>query len=394
MQVFNAYMKVLKKKLPVAMIYVIVFLTIAFPMSRAGANSDKFEATKLDICIFDEDNTPESKALCDLIVKDNDIVELENDKDVITDALYYESADYVLIINKGYAEKLAEGDTEEIFGSYHLHDSYSIVYVEQFLNEYTSAVKAYLAGGLDLDEAVKSAGEAVSVEAEVNYESFDEDNSSADFPKAFSFYFQYMPYILLSVMISALCPILLTMGRKDIRYRTNCSSVRPSSYTMQILAGSALFVIALWLIFAAAGAVLYGGMYQGKGWYAVLNSFIFSLVAASIAVLVASFSPSDRIVSLITQVVGLGMSFLCGIFVPMSMLGEGVLAAGRFLPAYWYIKANNMLAGSEPYDGSKLMQYMLIEAAFAVVLAILSLVVNRVKYTGGLKAKGAAKAAA
>ena len=41
------------------------------------------------------------------------------------------------------------------------------------------------------------------------------------------------------------------------------------------------------------------------------------------------------------------MSFLCGIFVPQNLLSDGVLAVGKFLPAYWYIVINDMLALSE-----------------------------------------------
>ena len=86
--------------------------------------------------------------------------------------------------------------------------------------------------------------------------------------------------------------------------------------------------------------------------------------------------------NLVTQIVGLGSSFLCGVFVPQSMLGSGVLAAAKFLPAYWYVKAVEMLGGSEKFDGSRLAMYLLIELGFAAALMLIALVVNRVKYTG------------
>ncbi len=63
------------------------------------------------------------------------------------------------------------------------------------------------------------------------------------------------------------------------------------------------------------------------------------------------------------------------------MLGEGVLAAAKFLPAYWYVKVMEMLSGSEAFNGSRLAMYMLIELGFAVALLLIALVVNRVKYS-------------
>ena len=381
MQVFNTFIKIIKSKLPVAMIYIGVFLGIAMPMSMSGTTPDMFAQTRIKICIFDEDNTAESRSLTDFITQRQDVVPIENDKDAITDALYYEHADYVLIINDGYAEKLASGDTENIFGSYHMHYSYSEVFMGQFLNEYVSSVRAYLAGGEEISSAIKNTEEALSQETEVRTASVDVAGNE-DYPVRFSYYFRYMPYVLISVLINALCPALLAVNRKDIRFRTNCSCVKPTSYTLQIFAGSGIFVAAVWLIFVIAGIFMYGGIYQGMAWLAVLNSFIFALVSASIAIFISSLSPNQNVISLLTQVIGLGMSFLCGIFVDMSLLGDGVLAAARFLPAYWYMKANNMLAGIDAFDPAKLAEFLAIEAAFAVVLAILTLIVRRLKYSG------------
>lgn len=385
MQVFDAFIKVLKKKLPTAMIYVSVFLGIAIPMTLSGSSTETvsvFEQTSLNICIFDEDNTAESRALAEHIGKSHNIITLENDKDVIIDALYYERADYVLVIDQGYSERLAAGDTDDLFGSYHLHDSYASVLAENLLSEYVSSVRAYLAAGEDISSAVQSAENALSAETEVSYASFDSGSGNADYPVSFSYYFRYIPYIMISALMNVLCPILLTMNKKDIRFRTNCSCVKPNSYTMQIFAGSAFLVVSVWLVFMIAGIFLNGGIYHGRAWIAVLNSFIFTLVSAAIAIFISCFDPGTEIINLLTQVVGLGMSFLCGIFVDQSLLGDGVLAAARFFPAYWYIRANNMLAGIEIYDESQLAGFLAIEAAFAVVLAILSLLVRRLRYSG------------
>ena len=64
------------------------------------------------------------------------------------------------------------------------------------------------------------------------------------------------------------------------------------------------------------------------------------------------------------------MSFLCGSFVPQSILPDSVLSAARFLPAYWYIRANNMLAGfgSEVFDNNFYWQCVGIQMLFAVAV--------------------------
>lgn len=376
MQIFKAFMKVLKKKLPSGLIYIIVFLGIAIPMSLNGKESEKYEDSTLKICIFDEDDTPESKALIEYIDNKHDIVSFEKDKDVLFEKLYWEEADYALTINKGYSKALANGDTNDMFGCYSVHYSYATVYMETYLNEYVSSVRAFIVGGQDSKDAVLSAADSLSEETDVEIA----DNSDPDYPERFSSYFQYMPYILISVLMNTLCPVLMTLNRKDIRYRTNCSCVRPNRYTLQLFAGSTVFVTAVWLILMIAALFMYGGLFKGNAWLAVLNSFIFALVSTSIAVLVSSFNIGSNGVSLLTQIIGLGMCFLCGVFVPQIYLGKEVRAAANFLPASWYIKANDMLDGTNVFDSSKLATYIMIEVAFIVTFFIVALFIHRIKY--------------
>ena len=381
MQVFKAMLKVMRKRLPSAMIYIIVFVVISIIVTNASTKDNKFEVTKLDICVFDEDDTPESRALIDFIGKINDIDEIENDRDTIIDSLYYKRVNYALIIKKGYAERLAAGDTADLFGSYHIDENYSVVYMGQLLNEYTTSVKAYLTMGRTLDEAISSAEEALSQNTEVDMLRVDKGGSS-HFSVDFAGYFQYMPYILIAAVFTVVCQVLVTMNNKDIRYRTNCSCIAPSKYTFQMFMGSAVFVLAVWLLLIVIGAILNKEMYTGRAWYAVLNSFIFSVVVTAISVFISSFEPKENVLNLITQVLSIGMSFLCGIFIPMEVLSDRVLAVARFLPAYWYVRANNMIADIEPFNQSSVIQCLLIEAGFAVMLILLTLLVRKLKYSG------------
>ncbi|MGB4091936.1 MAG: ABC transporter permease [Ruminococcus flavefaciens] len=386
MQIFKVFMKVLKKRLRYAMLYVGIFLGIVIPMSlnSSGSGSTKEMFVKeskshIGICIFDEDDTPESREFADYLAEKYTIKELKNDEEVVMDSLFYMSVDRVISINKGFADRLAKGETEGIIDSRHMHESYNSMLLEQDINSYFSSVSAYIAGGEDALSASEKAKEALSAEADVKVISFT-DEGNADYPRDFAEYYRYMAYVLIAAVIGTLCPVLMAMNRKEIRFRTNCSSLDSSSYTKQVLLGSAVFVIGVWLIFVIAGMILYGGVYKGRAWLAVLNSFIYAMVAGSITVFLSAFVSNMDIVNFINQAVSLGMSFMCGVFVEQELLGAGVLSAARFMPAFWYIKANMILNGTEAFDSTKLMQYMLIEAAFAVVMALLTIVVSKARY--------------
>ncbi len=382
MQVFNAFLKVMKRRMTSALIYVIVFLAISFSFANSKSQEKVFKSTKLNVAVLDEDNTPESKALTDFIGTKHNLKQIEKDENIIKDALYWGiTVDYVMEIRQGFSQRLEAKEYDDLFGDYHVHDGFSDALMEQLLNEYITAVGTYQAAGMTTSDAMKHTADALSVESSVELADKNSEQQNSDFTEEFSAYFRYMPYILLSVLISVLCPVLLAMSRKNIRYRTNCSSFKTSAYTFQIFLGSMIFVIGIWLIFMIAGTIMNGGIFRGKAWLAVLNSFIFSILSAAIAVLIAEFHPSDTAINLATQVIGLGMSFLCGIFVPHIYLSSGVLKAARFMPAYWYVKANNMIAGIDTFSSKEVAVCFLIQSAFLLAVALLAALVHRTNYS-------------
>lgn len=382
MQVFKTFMKVLKKHLGIVCIYIGIFFAISIPMSKVSRGTEAFRPSRIDICIFDEDDTPESRALIDHILSRNDRVELKNDEDVIMDALYYCTADYVLTINKGYAEKLAAGEMEDLFTSSHMHDSYSTVYMKNDLDNYVKAVCAYKAGGMDTDEAIEAAAETLSKETEVKNASFTAEENT-DFSHDFSGYFRSLPYVYFAAILGTLCPVIMAMKRRDIRYRTNCSSIKFSSYNFQIYLGGFVYVFLVFAAVILVGAFLQGGLYHGKALLAVLNAAILTLVALSMAFLFAAFELDGNMLNLFSQLTSLGMCFLCGSFVPLEVLSSKVQAVGRFMPLYWYIRANEMLCGDETYNTAKLAQFMLIQAGFAAVIFMAALLAARLRDSGG-----------
>ncbi|MBP5268064.1 MAG: ABC transporter permease [Ruminococcus sp.] len=374
MQVFKLFMLILKKKTKLIILFTIAFMALCIGFLFSSNTDEKFTESKLKIVIADNDNTPESKALIEYIGTKHDIVTSKMD---IKDALFFGTVDYFLTINEGYAKNLADGATEGLFKSQHVYESYSVAYMSSFLDEYVSCVRACTAAGDDMETAVKNAAAAMETNTEVSMISSEAGNANGlESGKGF---FRYLPYILLSLMISVLSPVMMSINKKEVRFRTNCSAVRPTSFMMQILLGSVIYVLAIWVLFMVAGALMENGAYSGMGWLNLVNSGIFAVVSAFIAVLVSMLLPSQQTVNLACNVISLFMSFMCGVFVPQAMLGKTVISIGRFLPAFWYIKVSDMLTGAAIFNSSKAVQYLLIEAGFAVALGIITTLLYKTK---------------
>ncbi|MBO4867343.1 MAG: ABC transporter permease [Ruminococcus sp.] len=374
MQVFKLFMLILKKKIKLIILFTVIFMVFFLGFFFGGNTEDKFTESRLKITITDNDNTPESKALIEYIGTKHDIVTSNID---MKDALFFGTVDYELTINNGYARNLADGKTEGLFTSRHVYNSYSVAYMSSFLDEYISCVRACTAAGDDMTYAVKKAADAMDTNTEVTMITSEAGNINGLMSgKGF---FRYLPYIFLSLMICVLSPVMMSINSKEVRFRTNCSAVRPVSFMMQILLGCVIYVLAIWVLFMTLGILLDKSAFSGSGWLNIVNSGVFAVISAFIAVLVSMLLPSQQTVNLASNVISLVMSFMCGVFVPQTMLGDTVISIGKFLPAFWYIKISDMLTGAQIFNASKAAQYLLIEAGFAVALGIIATLLYKTK---------------
>ena len=86
------------------------------------------------------------------------------------------------------------------------------------------------------------------------------------------------------------------------------------------------------------------------------------------------------VTTLTMLVLTLGMSFLCGVFVSLEILGKGVRTVAHFLPVYWYEVNNNLIAGNRTLSSSQmteLCQGLIIQLLFAAALLGTALVFRR-----------------
>lgn len=378
MQVFKTFMKILKTRLTSAILYLVIFMVIAVIMADTAKDNNDYEDYKMSISVIDRDNSAESKRLQDFIFSGNKKVELADDEDEVIDAVYYGRSNYVLYINKDFGDKINAGDFDGLFENFKMPSSYGGQLFESRLDGYLSSVKAYMAAGESTENAMELTQTAVSQQVKAELKNFN-NNGGTGMPAIFGYYFQYLAYVMLSMLIVTLCPVILTLNRKGVRERTMCSSLTSANYSRQTALGASILVFSIWLLFIIV-AIIWGKTLNVKFWLACLNSFVYIIAAAGIAMIIAQFDLSDNGITAISNIIGLGMSFLCGVFVPQELLTGGVLAVGRLFPAYWYTKANNMLFGMSGgvFSTKEYLICIGIEALFAIAFfAVAALLVKQ-----------------
>lgn len=380
MQVSKAFFMIARKRLLTAFIYIAIYTFIILILSSTAEDSmkDNFSSVSLTIFIADEDQTPASRALCGYLDSLHEIADLNNDEEVLADQMYYRTLDYVLTIPAGFEGSLTSGKKEALLTDVKIPGSTNGYFVDQQISQYVQSLQLYLSGGYSLTEAIAETDKSIADAVSVTTVSFETEDSSSD-SRVF-YFFQYLPYIFIAILFSGMTPVLVTLNKKSIKNRTTCSALTLTSKNLQLAGSCVVYSLVVWLLFAGLNVLFYGtDCFTANAMLAMLNSLVFLLFAAALALLVSYFAPDDNVISMAANIVGLTMAFLCGIFVPQTMLSPSVLNVGRFLPAYWYICANNMLAGfgNEVFDLSIYRTCILIQLLFTAAIFCITLLVSR-----------------
>ena len=384
MQAFKSQLKILKKNLGGVMIYLVIFIGITILYSNLTSDpvKDTFSMKKLKVAVIDRDNTELSKGFKDYIGSIHKIVDVEDDIEALQDNLFYRNVSYILIIPKGYQEKLSQGIIEDIVQNVKVPNSFEGTFADRQVDQYLKTMSSYLKSGVEPTKSLTLTKGSLEQETEVTLLSKNGESNTSDTSIMF-FFFQFMPYVLLCVILCGLGPILLVFNKPDLKKRIDVSSLSLKTKNRQMISFCIFFSIAVWFAFMLAAIVMNGSkMFSTAALLCMANSFIYTLVCISITYLVTLLIKSNGAINIISNVLGLGMSFLSGIFVPQSIMSEQVVRVSRILPGYWYINAHNTLmeySGTTSEIRTILADFGVL-LVFAVVILAISLVVSKVKH--------------
>lgn len=382
MQLFKAFFKIAKKNIASVLIYFIIYAVIMVILASTSKDTmaGNFQADSLDIVIMDQDQSIVSKALSSYLGEKNNIIDLEFDEEVIQDYLYYRYIDYALILPEGLEEKLLSGETEHLYENVQVPGSSAGYFASQQADTFLNTVHLYLCSGYSRDDAISNT--LSTCEDAIHVQNLTFDSSVSNEETNVFYLYQYFPYVLFTIIVCGLSPLIGIFQKKELQDRTNCSSLSLTNRNMQLILSCILYSLVCWLALIILGIVLYGSaMFTMNAAYALLNSFVFLLFTTAFTFLISNFISDPQTVNIIANISGLGMAFLCGVFVPQYMLSDKVLAIGKFLPAYWYTRCNNMLGGlsSEILDMDFYWTSIGVQMLFALAILALTLVASKLR---------------
>lgn len=332
-------LKVAKKALPSASIYFGIFCVLLIVFSAiAGKEEEKnYQATQLTIYVEDADDSVVSKALTAYLARENEVT-TEFEEDLVEDLIFTGFVDYVLYFEEGFAEKFLAGEGG---GVERQSIRANVVFVDQKIELFFQYVRAELALGKSIEEAC----EAVLLNGEKQAETVViSEKSTLQVPGYY--FFTYLSYVLFAILILVLGPVMNAFYKKDVKLRTDCGRVSVRRQNLAIVGGIALVALLLWGLLMLLGIIGYSKEFTPSEFLCgMLNAFLLLLVAIAISVLMGVLVKGSDALNGASNLISMGMAFLCGVFVPEEMLPDAVNTVAEFLPVSWYMKNVKLLTG-------------------------------------------------
>lgn len=378
MTVFRAFLKVLNKcKVPIIMYTVMLIFFGGFNM-QTSENSTNFVASKPDILIINQDKEEGiTENLINYIKGKSKIIEIENNEEAINDALFYRDVNYIIYIPENYREDFLSGKEPEI--KIKSTGDYQSSLAEMMLERYIKLANIYQKNLYSEQEIISKINEILAKETEIQITSKLDTNNL----KKATFYYNFTNYSILAGCVYVICLILSSFKEEKIAKRTIISSMNYKKYNRYLLLSNSLFAIVLWFFYVVLSFILVGNvMFTEHGIIYIVNSFVFTICAVTIAILIGNLANNKNAINGIVNVIALGSSFLCGAFVPMEWLPDTVLKIAHILPSYYFISSNEMITQLEVVNFESMRPILFnmgIILIFTIIFAFITNIVSKKK---------------
>lgn len=384
MLAFKAYVKILWRIRWQLMIYIGVFVGMAFIFSASGGaqRAVAFEGTKTAVAWIEEgEPSALSTGLKEALAPYADFRDLPSDPGGQKDALFFRQVEAILRVPAGFEAAFLRGDEVKIDRTT-VPDSMGGYAIDARVDKYLNTARVYRDNvpGMTAEEVAALVKDDLTAGAAASFLEGHVVDQRAMYCNSF---FNYSCYTMFVVMILGVSSAMIAFSKSEIHMRNAASPVPPRALSRQLFAGSLVLAAVTSVVILLLGVLMYGDvLMRSVGALLSLNVVVFSVVALSVSFLVANLIKDRNTSNAVANVVGLGTSFISGAFVPQAMLGSSVLFVASFTPSYWFIRANNEIFALTRFDWSglsKVFPNMGVEIVFAAAIFAVTQVVVKYK---------------
>lgn len=385
MNLFKNFFRLLNKNKNFIIIYTVIFSVLVVAMgSMFGVTSDSiFKEDAYTICYVDEDNSELTKGIIAFLSEANKVEDVSDRDDTsVQNLLFFRTYMHELKFAEGFENKVLAGEDISIDYVAGLPSGVQAYVIKNQVDTYISTYKLYVEMGYSNEEAAIKTNELVKEHSEVNVMKEDGEVPANENQIVFSGA-MYFWYALFSSICFSAGVVVLSGMEENLSARIEAAPVSRAkrnlintlAITLFGLAYSGIFLLIMFIIGKDSNNLQqYGVVY-------VVNVILATFVITSMTSFITSFKIKATNINMLTNIVGMACAFLGGEFVPMDILGEGVLKVGRFLPSYWFVYVNNMTysRGAIAYNIDEVYKAFGIQILFILVFWIGAAAVGKIR---------------
>lgn len=378
------YFKVLKKHIPQAIIY-IFFFAIIEATSIQGDWAKSEVTNQCTVYWVSEEDTPIVRSIrqqleqqknifimdfkCKQKFKSAEKREAEISK-LIDEAVLVEVADVAVRIPKGFEESLSQEKPLQV----------EITSVKNTPN--VLSVQSIINDCINRQEKQENRDNALTKMGSLNAGDYKHKAISREerVEKSTRRYFNLMVYGLTAVIIVGIVSVAASINADEVKTRRKCAPMDGQEEST-ILTGHFIFgILTLALFILPSFAVGRGYMFTGIGAMFIINSVILAGNLILIAYMLSLFTKKIEMQLIVTNIISLAALFISGTVQEQWEQSDVTAQIGQFMPTYWYVKTNNLianipLAGEQGLKG--VIENMGIQILFFIALVIGILVIKK-----------------
>ena len=347
MTVFKTLLKILNKNKIMVIIYTVLLILFGGINMNSNQKATNFVASKPDILIVNRDEEVGiTKDFIRYVKENSNNPTVADNEDARNDALFYEDADYIVYIPENFHAEFMQGNTLEL--EVKRSGDYNSEFAEMLIKRYLGVAESYRQSFTSEEEIISKTNETLSKNVEANITTkLDTDSLTRA-----AFYYNFASYSIIACLIYIICLVLQVFNSEKIRKRTVISSKNYKKHTRELLLSNCVYALVVWGLYTLASFVLLGDtmLKSYHGLLFALNALVFTITATALSFLIGSLVNNKNAITGIVNVVGLGSSFLCGVFVPLEYLPDSVKTIAHALPTYYYVRNNECISVLESFN--------------------------------------------
>lgn len=361
-------------------------------MGEVGGSGAR-EATEVPrarIALVDRDGSAVAQSLEEMLSQTDELITVADEPLALQDALATGKADAVLAIPAGFGDALMDaartgGDLPELEAATG-GDMQAAALASQRASRTASLIasRAALTPHASAEQVLDGMRKLSDIAPAVDTIETTEESTAAS---RLAFYLTFSSYTVTSSIVVVAGVVLSTLNKPDVRRRQLAAPVSSWRMGFESIAGCAVLALGVcaWVALVGIGASGAGALLSSAGAQVVLaiaSLCAFALVPLSLAYTLAQCGFREEALNAIANLGGMVMSFLGGVWVPLSLMGANVQAVAHFTPTFWMYDAVTCALGAQEVNASVLAAVGIdlgIIALFAVAIVSAGLVAARLR---------------